>query len=168
MEFHGYTDEFLADKKKFKDIGEEFLEFIKNKRLIIHNSEFDLAHLDNELSLLGKNKINNEVIDTLALARDKFPGSPANLDALCKRFRIDNSKRTQHTALIDCELLAKVYINLIDQKEPTLDFKILDHANQNDQKTQVSYYKKIISPNTNELKKHDEYLKKNLKKNYFN
>ncbi len=168
LEVHGYTDEFLADKKKFKDIGEEFLKFIKNKRLIIHNSEFDLAHLDNELSLLGKSKLNNEIIDTLVLARDKFPGSPASLDALCKRFRIDNSRRTKHTALIDCELLSKVYINLIDQKEPTLDFKNLDYEKKNQQKEQVSYYKKIILPNDNELKQHNEYLKKNLKKNYFN
>jgi DNA polymerase-3 subunit epsilon len=123
LEVHGYTDDFLASQKKFSDVGEEFLEFIKDKRLIIHNAEFDLGHLNNELSLFGKKKIENEVVDTLTLARDKFPGSPVSLDALCKRYRIDNSKRTQHTALIDCDLLAKVYINLIDQKEPTLDFQ---------------------------------------------
>ena len=120
---HGYNDEFLSKQKKFSEIGEEFLDFIKNKKLIIHNAEFDLAHLNNELNLFGKKKIENEIVDTLILARDKFPGAPVSLDALCKRFRIDNSKRTQHTALIDCDLLAKVYINLIDQKEPTLDFK---------------------------------------------
>ena len=123
LEVHGYTDDFLVSQKKFSDIGEQFLEFIKDKRLIIHNAEFDLGHLNNELSLLGKKKINNEIIDTLTLARDKFPGSPVSLDALCKRYRVDNSKRTQHTALIDCDLLAKVYINLIDQKEPTLNFQ---------------------------------------------
>ena len=116
FKIHGYTDEFLSKEKKFKEIVEEFLEFIKDKRLIIHNAEFDLAHLNNELKILGKEKLNNEVVDTLALARDKFPGSSINLDALCKRFRIDNSKREKHTALIDCELLSKVYINLIDQK----------------------------------------------------
>src|SRR6056300_625883 len=123
LEVHGYTDEFLATQKKFIEVVEQFLEFIKNKRLIIHNAEFDLSHLNIELSLLGKKKINNEIFDTLILARDKFPGSPVSLDALCKRYRVDNSRRTQHTALIDCDLLAKVYINLIDQKEPTLNFK---------------------------------------------
>ena len=107
---------------------DEFLNFIENKRLVIHNAEFDLSHLNNELALLGKKKLNNEnVVDTLALARDKFPGSPTSLDALCKRYRVDNSKRTQHTALIDCDLLAKVYINLLDQKEPTLNFKNEDN-----------------------------------------
>ena len=123
LEVHGYTDEFLATQKKFSDIGEQFLEFIKNKRLIIHNADFDLGHLNNELAILGKKKIENEIVDTLILARDKFPGSPVSLDALCKRYRVDNSKRAQHTALIDCDLLAKVYINLIDQKEPTLNFQ---------------------------------------------
>ena len=119
LKVHGYTDEFLSKQMKFSEIGEEFLEFIKDKRLIIHNAEFDLSHLNNELKLLGKNKIENEIIDTLSLARDKYPGSTVSLDALCKRFRIDNSKRVKHTALIDCDLLARVYINLIDQKEPT-------------------------------------------------
>ena len=131
LKVHGYTDEFLSDKKKFKDIANEFLEFIKDKKLIIHNAEFDLAHLNNELQLIGKNKINkNSIIDTLDLARDKFPGSGVSLDALCKRYRIDNSKRKKHTALIDCELLSKVYINLIDQKEPMLDFKATNQNNQ--------------------------------------
>ena len=116
---HGYTDEFLSSKK-FNEVVDEFLSFIQNKRLIIHNAEFDLSHLNNELNILGKENLKNEIIDTLILARDKFPGSSTSLDALCKRYRIDNSKRTQHTALIDCDLLAKVYINLIDQKEPTL------------------------------------------------
>ena len=122
LKVHGYTDEFLSGKKKFKEIADDFLNFIKNKKLIIHNAEFDLGHLNNELSIAGKNKINRDyVIDTLELARDKFPGSAINLDALCKKFRIDNSKRVNHTALIDCELLSKVYINLIDQREPTLN-----------------------------------------------
>ena len=125
LEVHGYTDEFLATQKKFTEVVEKFLEFIKDKRLIIHNAEFDLSHLNNELAILEKKKINNEIVDTLILARDKFPGSPVSLDALCKRYRVDNSRRTQHTALIDCDLLAKVYINLIDQKEPTLNFLCL-------------------------------------------
>ena len=168
LEVHGYTDDFLVSQKKFSDVGEEFLEFIKDKRLIIHNAEFDLGHLNNELSLFGKKKIENEVVDTLILARDKFPGSPVSLDALCKRYRIDNSKRTQHTALIDCDLLAKVYINLIDQKEPKLDFQS-DEAKVNQKNTKsVGYFKKVISPTEEELKKHKEYLKNNLKRNFFN
>ena len=164
---HGYSDEFLSSQKKFSEIGDQFLEFIKNKRLIIHNAEFDLAHLNNELKLFGKKKIDNEIVDTLVLARDKFPGSPASLDALCKRFRIDNSKRTQHTALIDCDLLAKVYINLIDQKEPTLDFKSNSQEQIITKNSNIPYFKKIIRPSPEELKNHKEYLKQNLKKNFF-
>ena len=164
---HGYNDEFLSKQKKFSEIGEEFLEFIKNKKLIIHNAEFDLAHLNNELSLFGKNIIDNETVDTLILARDKFPGAPVSLDALCKRFRIDNSKRTQHTALIDCDLLAKVYINLIDQKEPTLDFQNNMEEKKLINNTKVFYFKGIVKPTEHELKKHKEYLKQSLKKNYF-
>jgi DNA polymerase-3 subunit epsilon len=168
LEVHGYTDEFLVTQKKFSEIGEQFLEFIKDKRLIIHNADFDLGHLNNELAILGKNKIDNDIVDTLILARDKFPGSPVSLDALCKRYRIDNSKRTQHTALIDCDLLAKVYVNLLDQKEPTLNFQNDEtKINQNNNIT-VNYYKKVILPNADELKKHKEYLKNNLKKNFFN
>ena len=168
MEVHGYTDEFLSKQKKFIEIGNEFLNFIQNKRLVIHNAEFDLAHLNNELSLLGIKKITNEVVDTLSLARDKYPGSPVSLDALCKRYRVDNSKRTQHTSLIDCELLAKVYINLIDQKEPTLDFIKKDEKSTNFKSENILYFKKIIKPSDQELKKHSEFLKKNLKKNFFN
>ena len=168
LEVHGYTDEFLAKQIKFKDIGEQFLEFIKDKRLIIHNADFDLGHLNNELAILGKKDIKNEVIDTLILARDKFPGSPVSLDALCKRYRVDNSKRTQHTALIDCDLLAKVYINLIDQKEPTLNFQSNDQDIKERNNFNVSYFKKVISPTQEEFNKHKEYLKLHLKKNFFN
>ena len=167
LEVHGYTDEFLATQKKFSDIGEQFLEFIKDKRLIIHNADFDLSHLNNELSIFGKKKIDNEIVDTLILARDKFPGSPVSLDALCKRYRVDNSKRTQHTALIDCDLLAKVYINLIDQKEPTLNFQNQDQEVKEQNNNNSLYYKKVILPTSDELKKHKEYLKDNLKKNFF-
>jgi DNA polymerase-3 subunit epsilon len=170
LEVHGYTDEFLSTKKKFSEVVDEFLNFIENKRLVIHNAEFDMSHLNNELKLLGRKKLNSaNIIDTLALARDKFPGSPISLDALCKRYRVDNSKRTQHTALIDCDLLAKVYINLLDQKEPTLNFQ-----NEENVKTSINlnntnqYYKKIIKPTENELKLHKEYLKNSLKKNFFN
>jgi len=170
LEVHGYTDEFLSTHKKFAEIVDEFLGFIENKRLVIHNAEFDLSHLNNELALLSKEKLKSEnVVDTLALARDKFPGSPISLDALCKRYRVDNSKRTQHTALIDCDLLAKVYINLLDQKEPTLNFKNEDNEkiiiNLNDTN---QYYKKVVKPSEAELKLHKEYLKNNLKKNFFN
>ena len=122
LETHGYTDKFLSDKKKFKEIADDFLLYIEGKKLIIHNAEFDLSHLNNELKIAGKDLIKNEIIDTVVLARDKFPGSSNSLDALCKRYRIDNSKRDKHTALIDCDLLSKVYINLIDQKEPKLNF----------------------------------------------
>jgi len=167
-EVHGYTDEFLAKQKKFLDVVDEFLRFIENKKLIIHNADFDLNHLNNELAILGKKKLNNEIVDTLILARDKFPGSPVSLDALCKRYQIDNSKRTQHTALIDCDLLAKVYINLIDQKEPTLNFLNKDEKINVSENIAVDYYKKIITPDQNELRKHKEYLKNYLKKNYFN
>ena len=167
LEVHGYTDEFLAKQKKFSEIGHEFLDFIKDKKLIIHNAEFDLAHLNNELSLFGIKKIDNQIIDTLLLARDKFPGSPVSLDALCKRYRIDNSKRTQHTALIDCDLLAKVYINLIDQKEPTLNFQNQNEEIKENNNANVGYFKKVVVPTADELEKHKKYLKNNLKKNFF-
>jgi DNA polymerase-3 subunit epsilon len=169
LEVHGYTDQFLSTQKKFSDIVDEFLNFIENKKLIIHNAEFDLSHLNHELILLGKKKLNSEnVVDTLTLARDKFPGSPISLDALCKRYKVDNSKRTQHSALIDCDLLAKVYINLLDQKEPTLNFqnqdneKIIINSSQSNQ-----YYKGVIKPTEEELRLHKNYLKSSLKKNFF-
>ena len=168
FEVHGYTDEFLSKEKKFKEIADDFLNFISDKRLIIHNAEFDLSHINNELKIIGKKSLKNEIIDTLILAREKFPGSPSSLDALCKRYRIDNSKRTQHTALIDCDLLSKVYINLTDQKEPTLDFsnEIVDD-NQNKSK-KISYFKKVIKISDQEKSYHSRYLKTNLKKNFFN
>jgi len=168
LETHGYTDEFLSKKIKFKEIADEFLNFINGKRLIIHNAEFDLSHLNNELKIIGKETLKNDVVDTLILARDKFPGSPSSLDALCKRYRIDNSKRTQHTALIDCDLLSKVYINLIDQKEPTLNFYNETNENKEINDKNILYFKKIIKPSYEEKSKHDQYLKTSLKKNFFN
>jgi len=169
LEVHGYTDEFLVNKKKFNEIADEFLNFIRNKKLIIHNAEFDLSHLNNELKIAGKETLENDVVDTLVLARDKFPGSSISLDALCKKYRIDNSKRTKHTALIDCELLSKVYINLIDQKEPSLNFSEVNFEDkQKLKKENILYFKKIIKPNENEKLKHDQYLKTTLKKNFFN
>ena len=168
LEVHGYTDEFLSDKKKFSEIVDELLSFIKDKRLIIHNAEFDLSHLNNELYLLGKEKINNEIIDTLILARDKFPGSSISLDALCKRYRIDNSKRTKHTALIDCDLLSKVYINLIDQKEPKLDFQSIEKSFDENVDKKIFYFKKVVKISKEEKEKHSQFLKKSIKKNFFN
>ena len=168
LKIHGYTDDFLYTQKKFKEIADEFLSFIENKKLIIHNADFDLAHLNNELKIIGMNKINNEVLDTLTLARDKFPGSSTSLDALCKKYRIDNSKRAKHTALIDCDLLSKVYINLIDQKEPTLDFQKINEKSNISKNENILYFKKVVKPSSQELKKHNEYLKRNLKKNFFN
>ena len=165
---HGYSDDFLSKQKKFHEVADEFLKYINSKRLIIHNAEFDLEHLNHELEILGKNKIDNDIVDTLSLARDKFPGASISLDALCKRYRIDNSKRVHHTALIDCDLLAKVYINLIDQKEPTLNFQRQDERFEAVKNSKILYFKKIIKPTLDEMKKHSDFLKKNLKKNFFN
>ena len=167
FEVHGYTDEFLASQKKFKEIVDDFLKFISGKRLIIHNAEFDLSHLNNELKINRKKILNNEIVDTLTLARNKFPGSSISLDSLCKRYRIDNSKRTKHTALIDCDLLAKVYINLIDQKEPTLNFhdKVSDEKNISTEKT--SYLKKVYKLTEAEIESHKKFIKTDLKKNFF-
>lgn len=167
LKVHGYTDEFLSDKKKFNEIVDEFLNFIKDKRLVIHNAEFDLSHLNNELKIVGKESLKNEVVDTLILARNKFPGSSISLDALCKKYRIDNSKRTLHTALVDCDLLSKVYINLIDQKEPTLNFQDLDPKNKTNRSENNSYFKKIVLPSNDEIENHKFFLKNSLKKNFF-
>ena len=168
FEVHGYSDEFLSKQKKFNDIVDDFLNFIKDKKLIIHNADFDLSHLNNELEILGKEKIKNKIIDTLELAKNKFPGSSISLDALCKKYRIDNSKRKQHSALMDCDLLTKVYINLVDQKEPTLDFKVNNEKKNDEDNIQKTYYKKIIHPSTQEIKLHNEFLKNKIKRNFFN
>ena len=164
IKVHGYTDEFLADKKKFSEVADDFLNFIQNKKLIIHNAEFDISHLNNELKLSGKTLISKDnVIDTLDIAREKYPGSQISLDALCKRFRIDNSRRKFHTALIDCELLSKVYVNLIDQKEPKLNFSpnnIKNNFNSQD----IDYCKKIIEPTSREIEEFKLFMKKSLKK----
>ena len=170
LKVHGYTDEFLKGKKKFKEIASEFLKFIKDKRLVIHNSEFDIAHLNNELSLIGLEKINpKNVVDTLEIARNKFPGSSASLDALCKRYRIDNSRRVKHNAIIDCELLYKVYVNLLDQKEPSLDFSKSNNTNSEtiSRIDSFKYSKQVVKPSENEISLHKIFLKNKLKKNYF-
>ena len=170
LKVHGYTDIFLSSQKKFSEVVDEFLNFIRDKKLVIHNASFDLSHLNNELAILGKSKINEKnVIDTLELARKKFPGSQNSLDALCKRYKIDNSRRVQHTALIDCELLSKVYVNLADQKEPKFDLEVGDNFFVSENKDhKVKYFNKVIQPTEEELKSHKNFLKNNLKKNFFN
>ena len=166
---HGYTDEFLSKQKKFSHIVDEFLNFIDGKRLVIHNAEFDISHLNNELYNLGKNKIKQDIVDTLEIAREKFPGSGTSLDALCKRYNIDNSRREKHNAIMDCELLSKVYINLLDQKEPSFELNIeKDFSKDSENKNlQISYYDKVIKPSQEELNLHKEFLKKEIKKNFF-
>ena len=169
LKVHGYTDEFLSDKNIFKDIADDFLKFIEGKKIVIHNAEFDISHINNELSIVGYDKIDKKnVIDTLDIARKKFPGSPASLDALCKRYRIDNSKREKHTALLDCELLSKVYINLLDQKEPSLNFKNQENLKEFSN-TNISgkYSKKVVVITDEEISSHKSFLKSSLKKNYF-
>tara|TARA_Y100000741_G_scaffold116576_1_gene87472 strand:+ start:238 stop:906 length:669 start_codon:yes stop_codon:yes gene_type:complete len=169
FKIHGYSDKFLSDKKKFREIADDFLEFIKDKKIIIHNADFDITHLNNELLIAGKEKIiKKNIVDTLDIARNKFPGSSISLDALCKRFRIDNSKREKHSALIDCELLAKVYINLLDQKEPKLNFNNSNEIHKEEYKKKIiKYSKKIILPSPEELKNHKDFIKKSFKKNFF-
>ena len=166
---HGYTDEFLSKQKKFIDIAQDFLNFIDKKKIIIHNADFDLSHLNNELSLAGLPKINKDnVIDTLDIARDKYPGSGASLDALCKRFRIDNSKREKHNAIIDCELLSKIYVNLLDQKEPSLKFSSGEEIKiELTKKEKIKHSKKVVEISSEEQNFHKSFLKSHLKKNYF-
>jgi DNA polymerase-3 subunit epsilon len=169
---HGYSDEFLSDKKTFAEIAESFLDFIRDKKIIIHNAAFDLSFLNYEFGLINKKKIdNNNVIDTLTIAQQKYPGSSNSLDALCKRFGIDNSKREKHNALIDCQLLREIYINLIDQKEPRLNLKNVEayskkFADQSIPKN--NDLRKIIKPSKKELELHNIYLKSQLRKNFFN
>ena len=166
---HGYTSEFLSKQKKFEEIVDDLLKFIEGKKLIIHNAEFDIAHLNNELGLIGKGKIKEEVVDTLQIARSKFPGSSSSLDALCKSYNIDNSRREKHNAIIDCELLSQVYINLLDQKEPQLDLSVEKNiAKENNVSTNLEYFKHVVKPTETELKLHKDFLKREIKKNYFN
>ena len=168
LKVHGYTDEFLSDKKRFIDIADEFLNFIKDKRIVIHNAEFDVGHLNNELKMINRNIIPREnVVDTLEIARNKFPGSAISLDALCKRFRVDNSRRKKHTALIDCELLSKVYINLLDQKEPIFQFEKNKEVEKTKMLNNFIYSKKVIKISNEEMKIHKKFLEKELKKNFF-
>ena len=168
---HGYSDKFLSDKKTFSEIAESFLNFIKNKKIIIHNATFDLSFLNYELRLINQKPIDkNNIIDTLEIARQKYPGSQNSLDALCKRFNIDNSKREKHNALVDCQLLKAVYINLVEQKEPKLDLKnveISDLKLKDNFSKNINNPKKAIKPSTVELELHKNYLKHHLQKNFY-
>ena len=169
---HGYSDKFLSDKKTFSEIAESFLNFIKNKKIIIHNAPFDLSFLNYELRRIKQKEIDkNNVIDTLEIARQKYPGSQNSLDALCKRFNINNAKREKHNALVDCQLLREVYINLVEQKEPKLDLKntaIYDIKYSDNLVNKNNDRRKVIKPNKNELELHKKYLKHYLSKNYYN
>ena len=168
---HGHSDQFLSNKKTFAQVAESFLKFIKDKKIIIHNAAFDLSFLNYELKLINQKAIDeNNVIDTLEIARRKYPGSQNSLDALCKRFNIDNSKREKHNALIDCQLLKEVYINLVDQKEPKLNLentKILDMKFKNPTVKKNGNSKKIVKPSSIELELHRNYLKHRLQKNFY-
>lgn len=168
---HGYSNEFLSDKKTFSDISESFLNFIKDKKIVIHNADFDLSFLNYELKLINKEPIKKiNVIDTLEIARGKYPGSQNSLDALCKRFSIDNSRRVKHNALLDCQLLKEVYVNLLDQKEPKLNFEsneVLDIKVKNNLPKMIKKSKKIIKLKSEEIKQHRDFLKSQLQKNFF-
>ena len=171
FKIHGFSNDFLKDKEKFKDIADDFLEFIKGKQIIIHNASFDVEFLNSELRRLNLKVLDlKDIIDSLAVARAKFPSSSNSLDNLCKRFNIDLSKRTKHNALLDCELLREVYINLVEEKEPSLISKendiFIDNVNDL-YKIDKNRKKIIIKPSIEELKKHNNFLKAEIKKNYF-
>jgi|TARA_Y100000590_G_scaffold323190_1_gene366022 DNA polymerase-3 subunit epsilon len=169
VKVHGFTGEFLKDKDKFEKIADELINFIAGKKIIIHNAPFDLGFINHELKLIKKNEIKKDnVIDTLEIARGKYPGSSNSLDGLCKRFNIDLSRRVKHNAILDCELLREVYINLLDVKEPKLFFNEKDEDNtKEDEKINLNYCKKIIKPSAEELTKHKNFLKNDLKKNFY-
>ena len=167
---HGFTTAFLKSKETFDKVSDQLIDFVKEKKLIIHNASFDIGFLNHELSLLKKNEIKKEnVVDTLELARNKFPGVSNSLDALCRRFNIDLSKRTKHNALLDCELLREVYINLLDAREPKLIFSSEKNSAKGnlDKVTPTNYCKKIIKPDKEDLEKHKNFIKKELKKNFY-
>jgi len=170
FKIHGFSTDFLKNKETFEEVADEFLEFIKDKKIIIHNAPFDLKFLNYQLKLIRKNEIKNEnVIDSLDVAREKFPGASNSLDALCRRFNIDLSRRTKHNALLDCELLREVYINLLDAKEPKLIFsnENLETGLENRTNSKKNYCKIVVEPTNEELELHKAFLKKELKKNYY-
>ena len=163
---HGFSEEFLKDKETFDQIADEFINFVKEKKIIIHNAAFDLGFLDGELDVIKKDKLERKlVIDSLEVARNKFPGSSNSLDALCRKFNIDLSKRTKHNALLDCELLREVYINLLDVREPK--FNLLSSSSEQNILFSKEYNKRIIKISEVEIKKHKEFLKNELKKNFY-
>ncbi len=164
---HGFSTKYLSDKPKFLEVVDEFILFIKDKDLIIHNAPFDIGFLNHELKMIKKEMISkNKIIDTLEIARGKFPGSSNSLDALCKRFNVDLSRRTKHNALLDCDLLREVYINLLDVKEPKLIFNSKNETKIKEVNN-LLYSKKIITPNQDELKSHKLFLSTEIKKNFF-
>ncbi len=166
FKIHGFSQEFLGDKETFEQVADEFLDFIRDKKIIIHNASFDLSFLDGELGSIQKEKIDKKlIIDSLNVARNKFPGTSNSLDALCKRFNIDLSRRTKHNALLDCELLREVYINLLDVKEPK--FNLTNNISEININKAKDYSKAIIKISDIELKKHKEFLKSELKKNFY-
>ena len=171
LKIHGYTDEMLKEKEKFKDIANEFLQFIEGKKLIIHNASFDVSFLNHELKKINKKTLNiKDVVDSLEIARAKYPGVSNSLDNLCKRFNIDLSKRTKHNALLDCELLREVYINLTEQKEPSLNLKertSFVSDTRDFKKSEKKYAKIILKLSNEEINNHKIFLKKEFKKNYF-
>ena len=169
LKIHGYSNEVLKNKEKFADIAKEFKNFISGKKLIIHNAPFDISFINHELKKLNIEGIDikKNVIDSLEVARSKFPGSSNSLDNLCKKFNIDLSKRTKHNALLDCELLRQVYINLVGEKEPSLEFKQAENLNENQNNVVKKYSKDVIKPSQIEINCHAEFLKKEIKKNYF-
>ena len=168
FKIHGFSQEFLSSKQTFSEVAEDFLNFIKGKKIIIHNANFDLGFLNNELEQIKKKKINKvEVIDSLEVARNKFPGTSNSLDALCKRFNIDLSRRTKHNALLDCELLREVYINLLDVKEPKFNLSSAGHDKVASSAGEKSYNKKILKISEEEVKKHEQFLKSEIKKNFY-
>ncbi len=166
FKIHGFSEGFLKDKETFDIIADEFLKFVKDKKIIIHNAPFDLGFLDGELGLLKKEKIDKKlVIDSLEVARNKFPGTSNSLDALCKKFNIDLSRRTKHNALLDCELLREVYINLLDVKEPK--FNLSNSIEAQGSKHTKDYSKSVIKISEDEIRKHKEFLKSELRKNFY-
>ena len=166
FKIHGFSDEHLSKNDTFDKIADEFISFIKDKKIIIHNASFDLGFLDGELGTIRKDKIDKKlVIDSLEVARNKFPGTSNSLDALCRKFNIDLSKRTKHNALLDCELLREVYINLLDVKEPK--FNLLNYNFDQNLHEVKEYNKKVVKISEEEIKKHKEFLKRELKKNFY-
>ena len=166
FKIHGFSEKFLSTKEKFDKISDDFLNFIDGKKIVIHNASFDLGFLNGELSLLNKKTIDpKQVVDSLEIARNRFPGISNSLDALCKRFNIDLSKRTKHNALLDCQLLREVYINLLDAKEPKFNLSTKDPEQNLDRNK--NYNKKVVEISSKEINMHKEFLKKELKKNYY-